>query len=211
MKRSIAIAAVAASAVLAGGTALALTNDDPSTGETRGQSNHVQLTDRTDDTDRDDRTDDANDTNESDDTAARPTVTTSNLTITQAIDAALKARPGTVLSADLDTDDDAARGWEVEILTPDTKTYDIRIDPSTGKVLTSQLDRDTDPDDRRTPDGLTARQAAEAAAPKGTVTSVDFDEDHTGTWEIETHDAQGKHQDWDVNTKTGKITADRED
>ncbi|MDX3386792.1 PepSY domain-containing protein [Streptomyces niveiscabiei] len=207
MKRSIAIAAVAASAVLAGGTALALTDDEPGTGESHARTNHVQLTDRTDDTDRDDRTDDANDT------AARPTVTTSNLTITQAIDAALKARPGTVLSADLDTDDDAdaARGWEVEILTPDTKTYDVRVDPSTGKVLTSQLDRDTDADDRRAPDGLTARQAAEAAAPKGTVVSVDFDEDHAGTWEIETHDAQGKHQDWDVNTRTGKITADRED
>ncbi|MFM9446814.1 PepSY domain-containing protein [Streptomyces acidiscabies] len=191
MKRSIAIAAVAVSAVLAGGTALALTNDEPRGGESREEAEHVRVAVRADDT-------------------GRPTVTASGLTVAQAIDAALTSRPGTVLSADLDTDgDDAGRGWEVEILAGDTKTYDVRVDPATGKVLTTHLD--TDPDTHRTPQGLTARQAAEAAAPKGTVVSVDFDEDHGGVWEAETRDAQGKERDWDVNAKNGTVTADRED
>ncbi|QNP70131.1 PepSY domain-containing protein [Streptomyces roseirectus] len=191
MKRSIAIAAVAVSAVLAGGTALAFADDEPRTGEAK----QVQIANRADDTDLDDRADE-------------PKVTASHLTVAQAIDAALKSRPGTVLSADLDTDDDDGdRGWEVEILASDTKTYEIRLDPATGKILTTH----TDPDTHRAPHGLTAQQAAESAAPKGTVVSVDFDEDHGGVWEVETRDTQGKEHDWDVDTKTGKVTADRED
>ncbi|WP_416968574.1 PepSY domain-containing protein [Streptomyces sp. 4F14] len=210
MKRSIAIAAVAVSAVLAGGTALALTNDGSRGGESREGAQHVRVAaqaDDTDDTDRVNGTDDTDDTDRTD-TAARPTVTTSHLTIAQAIDAALAARPGTVLSAGLDTDDDDGdRDWEVEILGADAKTYELHLDPATGKVLATH----TDPDRDRTPQGLTARQAADAAAPKGTVLSVDFDEDHSGIWEVETHDAQGKERDWNVNAKTGTVTADRED
>ncbi|GAV40784.1 PepSY domain-containing protein [Streptomyces acidiscabies] len=194
MKRSITITAVAVSAALAGGTALALTNGEGRGGESREGVEQVRVAVQADDADR----------------AGQSTVTTSGLTVAQAIDAALKSRPGTVLSADLDTDD-ADRGWEVEILASDTKTYEVRVDPATGKVLAAQVDRDTDADDRRVPEGLTARQATEAAAPKGTVVSVDSDNNHGGVWEVETRDAQGKERDWNVNAKNGTVTADRED
>lgn len=204
MKRSITITAVAVSAALAGGTALALTNGEGRGGESREGVEQVRVAVQADEADDTGRVDDA-------DRAGQPTVTTSGLTVAQAIDAALKSRPGTVLSADLDTDtDDAGRGWEVEILASDTKTYEVRVDPATGKVLAAQVDRDTDADDRRVPEGLTARQATEAAAPKGTVVSVDSDDDHGGVWEVETRDAQGKERDWNVNAKNGTVTADRE-
>ncbi|KND39592.1 PepSY domain-containing protein [Streptomyces acidiscabies] len=194
MKRSITITAVAVSAVLAGGTALALTNGEGRGGESREGVDQVRVAVQTDGADDAGR-------------AGQSTVTTSGLTVAQAIDAALKSRPGTVLSADLDTDDDdAGRGWEVEILASDTKTYEVRVDPATGKVLTTHLD----PDTHRAPQGLTARQATEAAAPKGTVVSVDSDDDHGGVWEVETRDAQGKERDWHVNAKNGTVTADRE-
>ncbi|MET8974263.1 PepSY domain-containing protein [Streptomyces sp. NPDC004539] len=189
MKRSLAITAVAVTAVLAGGTALAFAGDDGREREGAAQPVRVAAA-----------------------AQEQPTVitTTTNLTAAQAIDAALKSRPGTVLSADLDTDDDDAsgRGWDIEILGTDRTTYDVLVDPATGKILSTRVD--TDNDDNRTPTGLTARQAAEAAAPKGTVLSIDVDDDRPGLWEIETRDAQGLERDWTVNAANGTVSADRD-
>jgi len=184
MKRSLAITAVAVSAVLAGGAALAFADDDSQ--EAAAPTVRVSA-----------------------DAPDRPTVTTTtDLTAVQAIDTALKSRPGTVLSVDLDSDDDApGRSWEIEILGTDRATYDVLVDPATGKVRSLP----TDPEDDRLPQGLTARQAAEAAAPKGTVLSVGLDEDHPGVWEVETHDARGKEREWTVNAGSGVVSADRED
>ncbi|CAM5260981.1 hypothetical protein SHIRM173S_09607 [Streptomyces hirsutus] len=69
------------------------------------------------------------------------------------------------------------------------------IDPSSGKVLGSE--RDDDDDDaaevRAALKGtsVTAEEAAKAAAAKGTVTSVDLDDDDTEGWEVETVTAGG--------------------
>ncbi|MFF8608358.1 PepSY domain-containing protein [Streptomyces sp. NPDC015346] len=85
-----------------------------------------------------------------DDRDAQAQVRQAKVTATQAIDAALKAQPGTVVSADLDmddTDDDRDRdrddrGWEVDILGQGTTSYTVHVDATTGKVLGTETDKD---------------------------------------------------------------------
>ncbi|MCF2131303.1 PepSY domain-containing protein [Strepomyces sp. STD 3.1] len=192
MRRNIVIAAVTAAALIGGGTATALatTGDDG-------------------------------------DDAAR--ASSAEVTAADAIAAALRDTPGTAVSADLDDEDDHAdddgdgdRGeraaWEVDVLAGDGTWHSVRIDPASGKVLGSH--KDTDEDDtaeaRAALEGgsVSAAEAARAAAGKSTVTSVDLDDDGDdgpAAWEVETR-ADGKgEQDWRVDLKTGKVTADRSD
>ncbi|MGW7429912.1 PepSY domain-containing protein [Streptomyces sp. NPDC054861] len=138
---------------------------------------------------------------------------TAKVTAVQAIDAALKAQPGTVVSADLDLDDgdgsDEERGWEVDVLGQGTTSYTVHVDSASGKVLGKETETDDDDanDDGAARSGsVDARQAAEAASAKGFVTSVDRDDDGAAAWEAET--ASG---DWRVDPKTGQVTADRDD
>ncbi|MFF7179173.1 PepSY domain-containing protein [Streptomyces sp. NPDC008121] len=140
---------------------------------------------------------------------------TAKVTAVQAIDAALKAQPGTVVSADLDLDDDGdggsdeERGWEVDVLGQGTTSYTVHVDSASGKVLGKETETDDDDanDDGAARSGsVDARQAAEAASAKGFVTSVDRDDDGAAAWEAET--ASG---DWRVDPKTGQVTADRDD
>ncbi|MEU7035178.1 PepSY domain-containing protein [Streptomyces sp. NPDC046237] len=129
------------------------------------------------------------------------------VTAAQAIDAALKAQPGTAVSADLDDD----RGWEVDVLGTGTTSYTVQVDAGTGKVLGKETDRDDDrnddADDRRVLKGATvdARQAAEAASAKGVVTSVSLDDDDRATtaWDVDTVNG-----DWRVDLKTAQVTPD---
>ncbi|MEU6947625.1 PepSY domain-containing protein [Streptomyces sp. NPDC046316] len=130
------------------------------------------------------------------------------VTAAQAIDAALKAQPGTAVSADLDDD----RGWEVDVLGTGTTSYTVQVDAGTGRVLGKETDRDDDDrnddtDDRRALKGATvdARQAAEAASAKGVVTSVSLDDDDRATpaWDVDTVNG-----DWRVDLKTAQVTAD---
>ncbi|MFF3849438.1 PepSY domain-containing protein [Streptomyces sp. NPDC002328] len=138
----------------------------------------------------------------------------------QAIAAALKAQPGTAVSADLD--DGADRGWEVDVLGEGDTSYTVRVDPADGRILGKETDRD-DADDVREARALlkdarvTAAEAAKTAAAKGTVTSVDLDEDGEagapgkGGWHVETTDTAAKEHDWTVGLKGAQLTADRDD
>jgi hypothetical protein len=58
---------------------------------------------------------------------------------------------------------------------------------------------------------VTAAQAAEAAAAKGTVTDVDLDDDGRAKgWDVSTGSGRDD-RDWRVDLKTGKVTADSDD
>ncbi|MGX1133165.1 putative membrane protein YkoI [Streptomyces glaucescens] len=196
MKRNIVIAAVTATALIGGGAAVAFADG----GDEAESAQRTTVVDTAagvvaDDADR---------------------APASKLTAAQAIEAALKDRPGTVYSADLDDDRDGDdgddRGWEVDILGSGTTSYTVHVDPATGKVLGTETDRDEDDaaEVRRILKGtdVDAKQAAEAAAAKGVVTSVDLDDDHAGGWNVET---AGSGQDWYVDLRTAKVTADPDD
>ncbi|MFF8915116.1 PepSY domain-containing protein [Streptomyces sp. NPDC015032] len=65
-----------------------------------------------------------------------------------AVDAALRATPGTVTSVGLDDDHDGRNGgaphWEVDVRGKDGARHELRVDASTGKVT---VDRSDDGDD----------------------------------------------------------------
>lgn len=225
MRRNIVIAAVTAAALIGGGTATALatTGDDD-----RGTAPRADVSVSDDGGVRDEtdgRGDDAAD--ERDDRGDADRASSAKVTAAEAIASALRETPGTAVSADLDDadgDDDSdgddrreRAAWEVDVLAGDGTWHSVRIDPGTGKVLGS--DRDGDEDDtaeaRAALKGTSvdAADAARAAAGKGTVTSVDLDDDGDGraAWEVETRTDGKGEQDWRVDPGTGKITADRSD
>ncbi|MGY1578567.1 PepSY domain-containing protein [Streptomyces sp. MN13] len=195
MKRNIVIAAVTATALIGGGAAVAFADG----------GDEARSAQRVVDTAADVVADDAD------------RAPASRLTAAQAIEAALKAQPGTVYSADLDDDRDGDddgddRGWEVDILGSGSTSYTVHVDPATGKVLGTDTDRDEDDaaEARRLLKGadIDAREAAQAAEAKGVVTSVELDDDRGEGWSAET---AGSDRDWHVDLRTGKVTADRDD
>ncbi|WP_159328418.1 PepSY domain-containing protein [Streptomyces tendae] len=214
MKRNIVIAAVTAAALVGGGTATALatTGDDD-----RGAAPRADVS-VSDDGGVRDEADDRDDDRRDDSRAASAKVTAAD-----AIAAALADTPGTAVSAELDDDGDDRReraAWEVDVLSGDGTWHSVRVDPATGKVLASE--RDDDEDDtaevRAALKGTSvdAAEAAKAAAGHGTVTSVELDDDGDHgdgrpAWEVETHASGKGEQDWRVDPKTGKVTADRSD
>ncbi|MFD5265783.1 PepSY domain-containing protein [Streptomyces sp. NPDC058335] len=200
MKRKLVIAAVVASVAIGGGTAAAFADDDA-----RGTTADVRT---------------ARPAAEAPGSAEVTTAQapgSAGVTAAEAIAAALESRPGTAVSADLDTetgDDD--RGWEVEILGTGTTSYDVLVDPATGRVLGTHTSGD-DADDVREArallegTGVTAAEAAETAATKGFVTSVDLEDDGAGAWDVETDGSSAKERDWNVALNDAKLTADRDD
>ncbi len=225
MKRNIVIAAVTVAALIGGGTATALAtagDDDP------GTTRQSDVRDRDDDAkgSADDDADDHDDSRGRDDDrddAAR--ASSAKVTAAEAVAAALKEAPGTAVSAELDDEDgddedgdDRERAvWEVDVLAGDGTWHSVRIDPGTGKVLGSETDDEDDTDEVRAAlkgTSVEAAEAAKAAAGRGTVTSVELDEDgHYGdgeaAWEVETLSSGKGEQDWRVDLRTGKVTADR--
>ncbi|MEU0677148.1 PepSY domain-containing protein [Streptomyces sp. NPDC006172] len=184
MKRKLVIAAVAASVAIGGGTAVAFADDG-----VRGAT-HAEAGD------------------------ARAGVSGAKVTADQAIAAALKAQPGTVVSAGLD-DDGADRGWEIDVLGEGTTAHTVLVDAADGRILGKETDGD-DADDVREARALlkdarvTAGDAARAAAGKGAVTSVELYDDGRGGWDVETTDAAAKEHDWTVDLKSAKLTPDGE-
>lgn len=201
MKRNIVIAVVTATALVGGATAtaLAVSGDDAPT--TRQADTRI-----------DDRTDDRDDDRDARDGAR---AASAKVTAADAIAAALEHRPGTAVSAELDDrDDDRRTVWEVDVLAGGDNWYSVRIDPATGKVLGSQKDDEDDADEVRAAlkgASVSAQDAARAAAAKGTVTSVELEDDDERGWEVETTNARGAEKDWHVDLKSGKVTADRDD
>ncbi|MDQ0774456.1 putative membrane protein YkoI [Streptomyces aurantiacus] len=204
MKRNIVIATVTAALLVGGGTAtaLAVTGD-----EDGGQVKQSSV--RVSDDDRDDRDDNTEDAAEA--KAAK-------VTAADAITAALKSVPGTAVSADLD-DEGSSLVWDVDVLSSGGTWHSVDVDPGTGKVLGSHTERDDDADDaadtaeaRAALKGtsVTAAEAAKAGAAKGTVTSVDLDDDgRNPAWEVDTTSANGAEKEWKVGLNSTEVTADR--
>ncbi|MEU0113500.1 PepSY domain-containing protein [Streptomyces bobili] len=200
MKRKLVIAAVVASVAIGAGTAAAFADDDA-----RGTTADVRTVRPAAEAPR------------SATLTAAETPDSAKVTAVRAIAAALQSRPGTAVSADLDTeagDDD--RGWEVEILGTGTTSYEVLVDPATGRVLGTRASGDEADDVREARallkgTGVTAAEAAGTAASKGFVTSVDLEDDGAGAWDVETDGASAKERDWNVALTDAKLTADRAD
>ncbi|MEU0212208.1 PepSY domain-containing protein [Streptomyces canus] len=211
MKRNIVIATLTAAALATGGTVSAFAaGDDEATATQRQTNTSAQAA-----ADRDDA-DDAADDRDDNATEDRTAVRGADVTAAEAIAAALKHTPGTAVSADLD--DDGADAWQVSVVKGDGTEYDVRIAPDSGKVLGAQRDTgdDQDGDDRAELAAVKgaktdAREAALAAAHKGTVTEVGIDDDHgTVAWSAETVKGTS-HGEWNIALDTGKVTQDRDD
>lgn len=203
MKRKLVIATAIAVALVTGGTAVAL-----AAGGT--ESAPVQQ---------------ARAALDRDDDRGRVAEQEARITAVQAIDAAVKARPGTVVSAELDDDADENDDWEVVVLgAKGSTTHTVHIDPVSGRVLGT----DTNPDDTDDTDDsddagedaavrdakVSARQAAQTAAAKGFVTSVELtDEDDapTTSWDVSVRPTGGAEDDWNIDVKTGALVPDHDD
>ena len=235
MKRNIVIATIAAAALIGGGTAtaLAVSGDEEApakksnvqvSNDDTGRDDDANVND-TDDNDADDKADAAEDKaakdtgEDAEDKAENATdAKVAQVDAADAIKAALKNTKGTAVSADLD-DEGTKHVWDVDILTNGGAWHSVQVDPANGKVVGSHVDRDDDGDDAAETaqiraalkgSSVTAAEAAEAGAAKGTVTSVDLDEESTDkAWEVDTTAANGTGSDWRVNPDSGKITADR--
>ncbi|MFC8364647.1 PepSY domain-containing protein [Streptomyces griseorubiginosus] len=207
MKRNIVIATLTAAALAAGGTVAAFAAGDDEATATQRQAG----TDARAAADRDDES--AGDDSADDDRTAAPR---GSVTAADAIAAALKHTPGTALAADFE--DDGAGTWEVTVVRGDGSEYDVRIAPGSGKVLGAQRDADDDHDrdDRAELAAVKgastdAREAALAAAAKGTVTEVGLEEDNGAVaWSAETV-KDGTHGEWRVALDSGRVTQDREE
>ena len=204
MKRNIVIAALTATALIGGGTATALAVSSDDDGSTRADV-RVAADRAADDDDRDDRDD-------RDETAV---AAKGDVTAADAIAAALRHTPGTAASVDLE--DDGAGAWDVEVIKGDGTEWTVTVSPDTGKVVGAHKDNDDDGDDAEDRAEVAAlkgaktdaREAALAAATKGTVTEVSLDDDDDSravVWNVDT--TKG---DWKVDLTTGNVTADRDE
>ncbi|KES05505.1 hypothetical protein BU52_19905 [Streptomyces toyocaensis] len=198
MKRNIVIAVVTAAALVGGGTATAIAVS----GDGDGAPASVERTEKRagDDDGRDDDRGDGRDDR-------RPS---GDVTAADAVAAALKHTPGTAVSAELDDDGD----WEVEVLGRGDGRHSVRVDPGSGTVLGASEDDEDDTGEVRDAlkgTSVTAQEAAKAAAAKGTVVSVDLEDDGDKGWEAETRASGGGEREWRVDPGSGKVTADRDD
>ncbi|MFE9664277.1 PepSY domain-containing protein [Streptomyces sp. NPDC005955] len=240
MKRKVLIAAITGALLVGTGTAtaVAVAGADGGDDDRTVQKSSVQLTDDAGDDnddrdDKDDREDDREDDRADDrdgrdddreDTGRLPAGV--KVTAADAIATALGERSGTAVSVDLD-EDDGKVAWDIEVIDGKRDVYTVVVDPGTGKVLGSSLDKDDsdDKDDRNDTKNelavakgaaVSAQQAAEVAAAKGTVISLDLDEDgKKGAWDVEVL-SNGTERDWTVSLDTAKTvpakdTADSDD
>ncbi|MGW0597817.1 PepSY domain-containing protein [Streptomyces sp. NPDC002776] len=194
MKRNLVIATVAAAALVTGGTFAAYASGDDDGAPAQRDSNTRVADDR----------DDSQDGTRDDDTAE---VRTAGVTAADAVTAALKHTPGTAVAVDLE--DDGEDAWEVDVVTSDGTEYTVRIATGSGKVLGADRDDDSDGrDDLAALKGTSvdAREAARAAAARGTVTEVDLDDDGPAVWTVETTKGE-----WKVDPRTAELTQDRDD
>lgn len=194
MKRNIVIAAVTAAALIGGGTATALAT----TGDDQGSARQAANTPLSNGDLRDDRDDDGDRDDDADKTVS------ADVTASEAIASALKHTSGTVVSAELDDEDDSDKVvWKVDVLSGDNTWHSVSVDPANGRVLGAHADDEDDTARVRAAlkgSSVTAEEAAKTAAGKGVVTSVDLDEDGTDTsWEAETRTSGGSEQDWKVD------------
>ncbi|WP_203596184.1 PepSY domain-containing protein [Actinomadura bangladeshensis] len=136
------------------------------------------------------------------------------VSLAQAVDAALKAAPGTVAEIELD-DEHGRTAWEIDVVAENGERRDVAIDAADGKVLTNRADdRDDDRDDDD-PAALrgakvTAAAAADAAlkAVPGRVTSADFETGHgKAVWEVDVAGQDGAEHELTIDAADGKVLA----
>lgn len=154
MNRKLVVAAVATAALAVGGSTLAFADDDTAqdalaaslrVGADAGDRDDERGGDGRDD-DADDRGDDSDDADDD-----RRALRGAEVTLQEAVAAALKAVPGTAQSAELEDDDSDRPAWEVEILGEDGSRYEVSVDTDSADVLERNAesdDRDDDRDDR---------------------------------------------------------------
>ncbi|MFF2212190.1 PepSY domain-containing protein [Streptomyces antibioticus] len=198
MKRTFAVAAVVTSLALAaaGGTALALADDEPDTGAAR--TAHTVTAAQADTTAKADKADKAD--------------TAQQTGIAKALAAALAHTPGTAVAADREDDGRDAGAWEVDVVTADGTEYTVTVSPDSTEILGAHRDGGDDDgrEDLAALKGTTvdAREAAAAVAAKGTVTDVELDDDGgTAAWSVETVKAGA----WTVDARTGEVSRDLDD
>lgn len=198
-RRTTVISAIAAVALLGGGTATAFAV----TGDDGGSSSAAQSSVRVKDDDGvSDKQEEINE------------VKGAQVKAEDAIAAALKHTSGTAVGADLDSDD-GRLVWDVDVIGSGDTWQHVEVDPGTGKVLGSHTERDEDDSASRVAATLkdastSAEDAAKAAGSKGTVTSVDADDDGSvKVWEVETTSADGAEHDWHVDFQSGAVSVDR--
>ncbi|MFE2028790.1 PepSY domain-containing protein [Streptomyces hygroscopicus] len=190
MKRHIVIVSVAAAALLTGGTAVAIAGSGSgSTDRARSSSTAPEA--------------------QISQASGTASGTTARASFSDAAEAALKAVPGTLASLDLDHG--ARTTWDADVLGDDGTWHEITLDASDARVLSQRVDRDdNDPEDAAEAAALkkaavTATEAARKAAPRSTVTSVEFDDDGTPAWEVEVVRGHTEHE-LHVDAQSGKVT-----
>ncbi|MBD3005496.1 PepSY domain-containing protein [Streptomyces sp. 5-10] len=129
--------------------------------------------------------------------------TAARASLSDAAHAALKAVPGTLDSIERDHG-----RWEADVLGQDGTWHEVTLDAN-AKVIDQRVDRDTDAEDAAEAKALrnadvSATEAARKAS-SGTVTSVEFDDDRTPVWEVETV-TNHKERDLTVDAHSGKVT-----
>ncbi|WP_432003917.1 PepSY domain-containing protein [Streptomyces sioyaensis] len=216
MKRHLIIATAAAAALLAGGTVTAVAaNSDSGSGGARSSAQQTAHTApsgpgtaQVQDGRSSIRMADGND-GQGDSREAKA----AKVTAPDAAAAALKAVPGTVTGLDLDADRPGLV-WDAEVFGKDGTQHEVTLDAGTARVLNQHVDRGDDDDRGRQRAALdnartTAADAARSAAPRGTVTSVELDDDHgpKPAWEVETVTKDGKEHTVLVDPQSGKLTA----
>ncbi|MFJ4417392.1 PepSY domain-containing protein [Streptomyces sp. NPDC088925] len=184
-------------------------DDDTRHGAGRDDAARHDDTDDTDDGQDDDARERAHDAAEHKAEAADAR----KLAAPDALAAALAHTPGRALSAEIDDDQDGRLVWEVEILDGSGKLRHVDVSPSSGKVLGAHTERG-DADDVRaakdllTGDATSAAKAARAAAAKGTVVSIDLEEERNGYWSVETGPGEAE---WSVTLDGAKVTQGSDD
>ncbi|MFF3206723.1 PepSY domain-containing protein [Streptomyces sp. NPDC002962] len=209
MQRKLVIAAVAASVVIGGGTAVAFADDDARTGAAEVRSAGPVAADP----------------------AEGSTANSSKATAAEVIAAALRHTPGTAVGADREDDGADAGTWHVDVVQADGVEQTVAVSPDTGEVIgvhrdtADAEDTEDDGDDAAADaaeDSADARadlaalkgadvdacEAALAVAAKGAVTGVDLDDDDRATvWSVDT----ARAGEWQVDVRTGKVTQELDD
>ncbi|WP_405744631.1 PepSY domain-containing protein [Streptomyces sp. NBC_01525] len=207
MKRRFVLAATAATVLIAGGatTAVAVTTDDGPGSPQSGAQTSAQLAATA-------GADGADGREESGDAQRAAGAKTG---AAQAAVAAVRAVPGTVTEIELD-EDRGALVWEADVLGRDGAWHGLTLDALTTRVLHSHVDRDTSgahgQDRARAALRGTTVGAADAARAvgqrRGTVTSVDFEDDPAkAVWEVETVTRDGREHTYLVDPRTAAVSA----
>ncbi|MFI2027427.1 PepSY domain-containing protein [Streptomyces buecherae] len=137
-----------------------------------------------------DADDDSDGADDREDVAEGRALRGAKVTAQEAVDAALKARPGTVVAAELDADDGARALWDVDILGADGHWYELTLDGDSGKV--THQGRDDEDHSTVSREALRGAKVSAADAARGalrtapgTVTSVELGDGPRPSWEVD--------------------------